>query len=101
MSMGSERPMLKPIITDRFGRQVFPKLRTRIMTYAGVLARLGFRQARAKPHVFYWKVREGTIFADLGGTDVIPIWEDPSVYIYWKFNPGVPFWRQRQLVLKC
>ena len=51
------------------------------------LQKLGFEESINKPNLFYKiitseKGKNGIIFVDIRGTDVIPIWEEPDPIIY-------------------
>ena len=84
--------------TDRFGNELYPGLRSRLWRYGAALERIGFKQSNEKPYLFRMPGSVGVVFADLGGTEVIPIWEDDSAYIHGKLE--CPDWRKRQIIKK-
>jgi hypothetical protein len=85
-------------IIDRQGREIYNSVRGRLWRYGEALVRLGFRQADVKPYLFSLLGSKGVVFADFGGTDVIPIWEDNSAYIYWQLD--CPDWQKRQIITR-
>ena len=48
------------------------------------LETLEYMESQNKPNLFYKKINEKVIFADLRGTEVIPIWDDWRPMIYSK-----------------
>ena len=75
---------------DRYGRKVFPFVVKQLKGIGQRLETLGFSESKNKP--FLWSRKLGTyggvgdvkLYADLRGTDVVPIWEDicPLVYVF-------------------
>jgi hypothetical protein len=84
--------------TDRQGREIYSHLRLRLWRYGYALERIGFKQSKTKPYLFYLRGSKGVVFADFGGTEVIPIWEDESAYIHWQLH--CPDWQKRQIIKK-
>ena len=76
----------RPWRHDRFGDALFGDARSRIHAAALILTELGFRQTRHKPWLFSFRIDpERVVFANLGSTEVIPIWEEPSAHVHWQF----------------
>ena len=67
---------MKPWETDSQGRPMYPRTRATVLRYAAGLVDSGFRQSTSKPWLFVRDTPHGAVFANLGGTAVIPIWED-------------------------
>lgn len=67
---------------DKFGRQIYPKTFLVLKKYGELLAGLGWKESLRKPNLFYRVFHEITVFADMRGTKIIPIWEDPSPLMY-------------------
>ena len=68
---------------DKYGNSMFPSIKEKVFANAKVLCELGFRQHNPqKPWSFSFYTRWGTIYAHLGGTDVIPIWEDTAPMLH-------------------
>ena len=67
---------------------MYPSTASRICRIGEKLVELGFVQAHKKPYIFKLHLAEGfgIVFADLGGTDVIPVWEEDGPMLYWKLN---------------
>jgi len=76
--------------------QYYPKTRAKLKRQSEGLLRAGARQAITKPWLFIFETHKGVIFADLHGTDEVPIWEDESALIYWQLTG--PEWQQRAAV---
>lgn len=66
--------------------KMFPRVQRVVFANAIILTELGFEQHnRSKPHLFRYRIRDEPrifIYADLGGSDVVKIYEDSSVMLY-------------------
>lgn len=49
----------------------------------------GFTESPRKPNLFLKKIDNATIYADMRGTDIIPIWEHPVPMVYFYFDKNV------------
>lgn len=69
---------------DRRGNELRDHLQRRLARIGRKLLRAGFRQAGQKPWLFLVELPDdiGTLFADLGGSEQIPIWTDPRPLVY-------------------
>ena len=75
----------RPWHHDRYGRNLYIGVRSRIHAAALILTELGFHQTRDKPWLFWFRVTpDCVVFANFGSTEVIPIWEDPSAHVHWR-----------------
>lgn len=58
----------------------------------------GYQESYRKPALFYRKGVENEIyFADMRGTEIIPMWSDPAPLFYAKFPIEIPFWKRSRL----
>ena len=73
---------------DKFGREMYPRVRWQVRRNAAILQRLGFVQCNEKPWLFRFRLPErcGTVYANFGSTKEVPIWEDPSALIHWQLR---------------
>ena len=66
--------------------KMFPKVQRKVFANAVILTELGFEQHnKRKPHLFRFCIRRNPrvyIYGDLGGSDVVPIYEDTAVMLY-------------------
>lgn len=76
---------------DKFGRAIYPKVFSTLQKIGRQLEQLGYYESRKKPNLFYRPHKNAkfsvVFFADMRGTDVIPIWEAPRPMFYWNFEP--------------
>lgn len=76
---------LKPITQDKFDNFLYPKIRRKVQAYAHKLAELGFEQQSSRPTLLNYRVEGWDLYADLGGTDILKIWEvegTPAIYAF-------------------
>ena len=73
--------MTEPV--DKFRHNIYPKTYQRILRTAEKLRDIGYSESEKKPNLFHFKDNLMVFFADMRGTDVVPIWEDSSPMIYW------------------
>jgi hypothetical protein len=98
---------------DKFGNQIYPKTYNKMLGYARVLKAHGFTESLKKPNLFYRKdvervfkqdfeggvdITQVVFFADMRGTDVVPIWEDSSPLLYARFRDDMLEWQRRRLL---
>jgi len=67
---------------DKFGRRIYPKTFLILQKYGNILTELGWKESKNKPNLFYKEFDEIIVFADMRGTEIVPIWEDPCPLIY-------------------
>jgi len=85
------------IPVDKFGRPIYGKVFTRLKRQGAVLEENGYRESQKKPNLFYRKDPScGMFFADMRGTEDIPVWEDTSPLFYWQSNSEVAPWLRRR-----
>ena len=77
----------RPWTHDKFTRPMYDATRLRVYASAIVLTELGFIQSQAKPWLFLLGITgAGTIFANFGSTEEVPIWEDSAALVHWKLE---------------
>ena len=84
---------------DKLGRQIYPKTYSKMLTYGRTLKKFGYRESLNKPNLFYRKDEDNGVvfFADMRGTDVVPVYEDPSPMLYAKFPDVMPTWKRKRI----
>ena len=77
-----------PWQNDKFGREMYPRVRREVHRNAAVLRSMGFVQSGGKPWLFRLQLPDscGVVFANFGSTEEVPLWEDPSALIHWKLH---------------
>ena len=81
---------------DKFDREIFPRTYARMLGFARILKKNGYIESRKKPNLFYKKTDLGVFFADMRGTDIVPLWEDARPLFYMHENPGTPRWAKKR-----
>jgi hypothetical protein len=69
-----------------------------LQAHANALIKADYREAREKPNLFYFKTENATFFADMRGTQMVKIWEDPVPLVYATFVEHFAHWRKRRLI---
>jgi hypothetical protein len=83
---------------DKFNNSIYPS-KFRILQKQGeLLMKIGYKESKNKPNLFYKSAPKGVFFADMRGTEEVPIWKDTSPLFYWKFKAEIPMWKRRRLV---
>jgi hypothetical protein len=68
-----------PWKADARGNALHPPTQNKVHSTGRKLQAVGFRQTTSKPWLFVFEVRGvGSFFANLGGTEEVPIWRDPT-----------------------
>jgi hypothetical protein len=82
---------------DKFGRTIYPGVFSKMNEIGHELEGLGYSESFKKPNLF-WKSfgKEFTAFADMRGTAMIPIWEDPTPLLYIQSKQNAPPWLCRK-----
>ena len=84
---------------DRYGRGLYPGTVAKVKRVAGRLCDAGYRESRRKPGLFYRDAWGCVWFADLRGSNVVPIWDDQRPLFYWSWKDGPqekPGWMRRR-----
>jgi len=74
---------------NKDGRPIYSdKIWKRMLWIGENLEKIGYKESNKRPNLFYKQFTNngvnGVIFADLRGTDIIPIWADASPITYYK-----------------
>jgi hypothetical protein len=85
---------------DKFGNIIFPSKFRKLKEYEKVLLAMGYHESKNKPNLFSKKSSQGCFFADMRGTEEVPIWVDTRPLFYWNFEPERPRWERRRLIKK-
>lgn len=85
---GSSTPQMRPWQRDKFGREMYQRVRQEVHRNAVILHAMGFVQSNAKPWLFRYQLPEGcgVVFANFGSTEEVPLWDDPSALIHWNLH---------------
>lgn len=83
---------------DKFGRIILPSKFLKLKKNEAVLLARGYREHDRKPNLFCREIHRGRFFADMQGTEGVPIWEDTRPLFYWNFNQRKPKWERRRLI---
>jgi len=59
---------------------------------------MGYSESRTKPNLFYKVLRQGCLYADMRGTEEVPIWQDTRPLFYWRFSSETPMWERRRII---
>lgn len=88
---------MKP--ADKFGRPIYEKTFRIMVSIGKKLAKQGYRESARKPNLFYRKTSEGDLFfADMRGTEEVPIWENPAPLFYWRVESASEDWLRTRIV---
>jgi hypothetical protein len=71
---------------DKQDRPLFGETWDRVHHYGTQLLALGYTEHAQKPNLFVRKYRRLDFYADLRGSNIIPIWNDPRPMFYWRFK---------------
>jgi hypothetical protein len=81
---------------DKFGNPIYKKVFERLCIKGEILKLNGYFESIKKPNLFCKKLPEGWLYADMRGNKMVPIWEDTSPLLSWKFDENVPMWKRRR-----
>jgi len=84
---------------DKFGRPIYSDtVWNQMVTYGRILIKIGYSESYQKPNLFFRKTDDGVYFADMRGTEEVPIWENPNPLSYFKsLKSDLPKWQQEKL----
>lgn len=85
---------MKPVNVD--GRPIFQHIYRKIVAIGERLVEMDWKESYNKPNLFYKKFGEVMVFADMRGTEIIPIWEAPHPLIY--AGRGEADWKRRYAI---
>ncbi len=82
----SSKPLFHPWRYGKHSTEMYPHTRRKVFANAIILTELGFEQHNSrKPWLFRFTIHRKSnvvLYADLGGSDVIPIYEDTAAMLY-------------------
>lgn len=88
---------MQPI--DKFGREIYADTYNKMLHFGSILLRSNYKESRNKANLFFKKSGQNVIFfADMRGTEIVPLWEDPSPLLYATFPGTMPKWERRRLM---
>ena len=87
--------MVEPV--DKLGRTIYPKTFRQMQAHEAALIRLGYRESIHKSNLFFRATEEVVYFADMRGTDMVALWEDPRPMFYVDLSHPSPIWRRNRL----
>ena len=74
---------------NKDGRPIFSNTTWDKMLKSGrLIESQGYAESGAKPNLFFRKIETGVLYADMRGTDIVPIWDDTRPMLY--FFPTNP-----------
>ncbi len=83
----SDRLPFTPWKKDKFDKPMYFNVRKQVFTNALALTELGFIQTRTKAYLFRFELpNKGSVFANFGSTEEVPIWKNPAALIHWNLN---------------
>lgn len=72
---------------NKDGRPIYSDKKWQKLQETGeILEQIGYTESNNKPNLFYRKINGGFVFADLRGTEFIPIWDDLRPLVYKSIN---------------
>ncbi len=92
---------MKPV--DKLGRPVYGRTWQKLVQTGNRLIKAGYDEKDAKPNLFVRRIEaprhgvSGSYYADLRGTNTVPIWENPDPLFYAFLQPTPPPWLLRRL----
>jgi len=82
---------------DKSGREIYPRIFNILKKHGNALVSAGWRESKNKPNLFWKKFSDVMVFADMRGTDTIPIWESPFPLLY-AFSDQTEDWVKRRAI---
>lgn len=76
---------------DSSGRDLSMKVFYKLCYIGKQLERYGYIEASKKPNLFFRKYDLISFFADMRGTEDVPIWKFPVPYFYWAASDDLPY----------
>lgn len=85
---------MKPVTID--GRPIYQSIFTILQAIGTRLLECGWRESITKPNLFLKCFDDVMVFADMRGTEITPIWEEPYPLLY--ASPDHPDWKRRYAI---
>lgn len=68
---------------NRDGKPIYSHKKWQKLQETGeILEQLGYKESYNKPNLFYIQINKGIVFADVRGTEIVPIWDDLRPLVY-------------------
>jgi len=80
------------------GLSLYPSIIKKITGNEGRLLEAGYKESKKKPLLFYMHTKDCIFFADMRGTEIVPIWSDTSPLFYAQFINTCPDWKKRRIL---
>ncbi len=61
---------------DKFGNTIYPDKYRLLEQNGKLLQGKGYFESKAKPNLFYKRLQQGWVYANMQGTREVPIWSD-------------------------
>jgi hypothetical protein len=88
---------MKPV--DIKGRPIFSRVFNILQKHGKKLVELGWNESTTKPNLFFKGFYDVTVFADMRGTEIISIWDEPYPYLY--ASERFEDWKRRRAINKA
>lgn len=89
---------MKPV--DIKGRPIYSRIFAVLKKYGEKMIALQWAESYNKPNLFYKSFNKIMVFADMRGTEIIPIWDEPYPYIY-DNGKSEEEWKRRRSINKA
>ncbi|MEZ5359651.1 MAG: hypothetical protein R3F48_12600 [Candidatus Zixiibacteriota bacterium] len=83
---------------DKFGHKIYNKAYRILEKNGNILLNLGYRESSKNPNLFYLNTRLVRFFADMRGTEEVPIWQETKPLFYWEFLRNTYNWEKRRIL---
>ena len=80
------------------GQPIYERAWRILLKQGRILQDCGYKESKKKPNLFYRTIDEGRLFVDMRGTDIVPIWIDPTPLFYWDLNETLPDWKKIKII---
>ena len=87
------------IAKDKSGKNIYPSVFNKIQKNGTILIKCGYTESVAKPNLFYKKISDGIFFADMRGTEEVPIWESTAPAFWGNLDKNIEKWNKRRILL--
>lgn len=84
---------MKPI--DIKGRPIYPRVFVILQEHGRKLLESQWKESINKPNLFFKEFLGLAVFADMRGTGIVPIWDEPYPYLYVS-GENEPDWKKRR-----
>ncbi|MGV8120689.1 MAG: hypothetical protein AB2L14_13095 [Candidatus Xenobiia bacterium LiM19] len=71
---------------DKFGRPIYTHIFKQLQEIGRILTIYGYSESVKKPNLFWRECKFVIFYADMRGTEEVPIWKVPSPMFYWNWK---------------